>query len=180
MEIAPPSDDLARAVIDECRARGLTLGVAESLTGGSVAAELVSIPGASDVVRGGVVAYAVDLKVSVLGVPEGVLATDGAVSRACAEAMAHGARRVLGADASIATTGVAGPDPSEGHPPGTVHVAVVVPGVEGEELCRHRALTTSGTRAQIRSEATTEGLSLLLVTLQETPPAASSEVGGVR
>ncbi len=174
MSLPEPSDELARAVIDECRARGLTLGVAESLTGGSVAAELISVPGASDVVRGGVVAYAVDLKESVLGVSAEVLAQDGAVSQACAEAMATGARRVLGVDVSVATTGVAGPDPSEGHPPGTVHLAVVLPGGNGEEVCCHRALTTCGTRAQIRSEATTQGLLLLLATLQTTPPAAPS------
>ncbi len=174
MSLPESSDELARAVIDECRARGLTLGVAESLTGGSVVAGLISVPGASDVVRGGVVAYAVDLKESVLGVSAEVLAQDGAVSQACAEAMATGARRVLGVDVSVATTGVAGPDPSEGHAPGTVHLAVVVPGVNGEEVCCHRALTTRGTRAQIRSEATTQGLSLLLAALQTTPPAAPS------
>ncbi len=179
MSLPDRSNDLAAAVIEECRVRGWTLGVAESLTGGLVTAELISVPGASDVVRGGVVAYAVDLKESVLGVSGKVLARDGAVSRACAEAMAQGAQRALRVDVALATTGVAGPDPSEGHPPGTVHLAVMVHSVDGEEEAAHVALTTRGTREQIRSEATTQGLSLLLVTLQSTPPAASSEGGGV-
>lgn len=170
---------LARAIIEECRARGWTLGTAESLTGGLVAAELICVPGASDVVRGGIVAYAVDLKESVLGVSADVLARHGAVSRECAEAMASGARGVLGVDVVLATTGVAGPDPSEGHPPGAVHLAVRGPDVDGEEVGAHRALTTRGTRSQIRNEATAQGLSLLLATIQTTPPAAPSHSGGV-
>ncbi len=178
--VSDTGSDLARTVIDQCRSRGWTLGAAESLTGGLVMAELIAVPGASDVVRGGIVAYAVDLKESALGVSSDLLGIHGAVSRVCAEAMASGARAALGVDVAVATTGVAGPDSSEGHPPGTVHLAVVGPGIGGEEVAAHVALTTRGTRSQIRSEATTQGLSLVLATLQRTPPAAPSHAGGVR
>lgn len=102
--------------------RGLTLAVAESLTGGLVAARLVNVPGASGWFRGGVVAYASDVKRSVLEVPEGPV-----VSAAAARAMAAGVRRVLGADIGLAVTGVAGPDPQDGERPGTVFLAVAGP-----------------------------------------------------
>ncbi|MDO9354446.1 MAG: nicotinamide-nucleotide amidohydrolase family protein, partial [Solirubrobacteraceae bacterium] len=97
-----------------------TLATAESLTGGRVAASLTAVPGASEVFRGGVVAYASDVKVDVLGVPADVVATVGVVSAACAEAMARGVRSLTGASYAVATTGVAGPGEQEGKPPGTV------------------------------------------------------------
>lgn len=103
--------------------QGRTLAVAESLTGGLVAARLVAIPGASDWFRGGVVAYASEVKHDVLGVPEGPV-----VSEAAAMAMADGVRRVLGADVGLATTGVAGPTEQEGQPPGTVWLGLAVDG----------------------------------------------------
>jgi nicotinamide-nucleotide amidase len=96
-------------------ARGQTLAVAESLTGGMVASRLVAVPGASEWFRGGVVSYASEVKHEVLGVPEGPV-----VSEAAAIAMADGVRRLLGADVGLATTGVAGPTEMEGQPPGTV------------------------------------------------------------
>ncbi len=102
----------------------LTIATAESLTGGLVCAALTEVPGASAVVRGGVVAYATDLKSSVLGVDADVLRRHGAVSRETAAAMAVGVCRLLSADVGVATTGVAGPDRQEGRPAGTVHVAV--------------------------------------------------------
>ncbi|GAA1731645.1 nicotinamide-nucleotide amidohydrolase family protein [Aeromicrobium alkaliterrae] len=105
-------------------ARGLTVATAESLTGGAVCAELVSVPGASAVVRGGVVAYAADVKRDALGVPEALIASVGTVDAAVARAMAEGVRERLGADVGLATTGNAGPDPSEGKPVGRVHVAM--------------------------------------------------------
>lgn len=101
--------------------RGLTLAVAESLTGGLVASRLVNGPGASDWFRGGVVSYASDVKFSVLGVPEGPV-----VSAEAATAMATGVRDLLGADVGLGVTGVAGPDPLEGQPPGTVYLGAVV------------------------------------------------------
>ncbi|WP_246169531.1 CinA family protein [Actinotalea subterranea] len=109
---------------------GTTIAVAESLTGGSVVASLVDVAGASRCVRGGVVAYASDLKVALLGVDPLLLAREGAVHPDVALAMARGVRARLGADLGVATTGVAGPDPQDGRPPGTFHVAVAWPGGE--------------------------------------------------
>ena len=99
--------------------RGLTLGLAESLTGGLAASRLVNVPGASRWFRGSVVSYASEVKFTVLGVPEGPV-----VSEDAARAMADGARRVLGSDIGLSITGVAGPDPQDGQPPGTVFVGL--------------------------------------------------------
>jgi nicotinamide-nucleotide amidase len=96
-------------VLELCRHRGLSLGTAESCTGGLVAARLTSIPGSSDVFRGGIVAYANEVKASQLGVSEEILAGPGAVSAEAAEAMARGARELLGVDVAVSVTGVAGP-----------------------------------------------------------------------
>lgn len=169
---APSAESLAPKIVEVARAQGWTLGVAESLTGGLVAAALISVPGASAVVRGGVVAYAPDLKCSILKVPELVIDQHGTVSRQCAEAMSQGACEVLGATFALSTTGVAGPEPSEGQPPGTVHLAVCAR-VEGrEEATVHQALHTHGSRSTVRAHATQAGLSLLLATLgQHGPPA---------
>ncbi|HEY5515973.1 MAG TPA: CinA family protein [Pengzhenrongella sp.] len=105
-------------------ARGWTVAVAESLTGGLVTAALVDVPGASRTVRGAVVAYATDLKTDLLGVAADLLAARGPVDADVAAAMARGVRERLGADVGLATTGVAGPDGQDGNGPGTVHVAV--------------------------------------------------------
>ena len=119
---------LAQDIITHLAAAGRTLAVAESLTGGLVTSTLVSVPGASTVVRGGVVAYATDLKASLLGVDRGLLEVEGAVHPEVAREMAIGVRDVTLADYGIATTGVAGPDPQDGRPVGEVHVAVAGPG----------------------------------------------------
>lgn len=100
---------IAELVLALCRERGLSLAVAESCTGGRVAARITSVAGASDVFRGGVVAYEDDLKERLLGVPAALLAEHGAVSAEVAAAMAEGARSTLGADVAVAVTGVAGP-----------------------------------------------------------------------
>lgn len=121
------TDAVARAVLTELAARGWTIAVAESLTGGLVASALVEVPGASASLRGGVVAYATDIKASVLGVDADLLSRVGAVDRDVARQMAEGVRRLLGADVGISTTGVAGPDPQDGKAVGTVCVAVVTP-----------------------------------------------------
>ena len=114
-------ETMEHAVGQALEARGLTLAVAESLTGGLVAARLVDVPGASAWFRGGVVSYASDVKFSVLGVPEGPVVTSEA-----AAAMAAGVRDLLGADVGLGVTGVAGPESAEGHPPGTVYFGAVV------------------------------------------------------
>ncbi|MEX0913503.1 MAG: CinA family protein [Demequina sp.] len=115
-------------VIDAARAVGLTIATAESLTGGALCHLLVSVPGASDVVRGAVVAYAPELKQSLLGVSPEVVRVDGTVSAAAAEAMAQGACAVTGSSVGVATTGVAGPGTLEGKPAGRVHIGLAISG----------------------------------------------------
>jgi nicotinamide-nucleotide amidase len=110
-------------LLDLLRERGSTIGTAESLTGGLIASRLTDVPGASDVVRGAIVAYASEVKFDVLGLPEGPVVTEAA-----ARAMAEGACRVLGCDVSLAVTGVAGPASQEDLALGTVHFATVVDG----------------------------------------------------
>lgn len=124
--MSPPHPDAVRLVAG-LTATGRTVAVAESLTGGAVTSALVDVPGASRCLRGGVVAYATDLKAALLGVPRELLARHGAVHPDVALAMARGVRERLGADYGIATTGVAGPDPQDGRPPGTYFVAVQGP-----------------------------------------------------
>ena len=116
-------ETMEEAVLKLCRQKGETLATAESLTGGMVAAKLASVPGASDVFKGGIVSYAPEVKYAMLGVPEGPV-----VSVAAAEQMALGACEALDATCAVATTGVAGPDPLEGHPPGTVCIATAING----------------------------------------------------
>ncbi len=139
------------------RSRGQTLAVAESLTGGMVCAALTDIPGASVVVRGGIVAYATDLKAILLGVPRELLERYGAVYPGVAAAMAEGAWRRLGAVLAVATTGVAGPDPQDGQSVGTVHIAVAA---EGDMVVRTFALP--GDRAAVRAGTVAVALRLLL------------------
>ena len=135
--------------------------MAESLTGGMLTSELVSVPGASAVVLGGVVAYQTAIKRSVLGVPAHLLALNGPVHPDVAIAMAHGARAVFAvdgvpADVGIATTGVAGPDPQDGHPPGTVFVGIVTAG-DASVI----ELELDGDREHIRRAVVSESLSAL-------------------
>ncbi len=132
------------------------MGTAESLTGGLLCAALVDVPGASQAVRGAVVAYAADIKAGLLGVPTTVLAQHGSVSTATARAMAGRARAVLAVDWAVATTGVAGPDPAEGARPGTVHLAVA-----GPDGVAERSLILDGDRANVRRETVRAALVLL-------------------
>lgn len=136
-------------------ARGWTLATAESLTGGLLCATIVDVPGASRVLRGAVVAYATDVKESVLGVDGELLAAHGAVHPEVARQMAQRVRGVLGADVGLATTGVAGPDPQDGHDPGTVFVAVAGP--DGSEV---QALRLDGDRSAVRAAAVAAALGL--------------------
>ena len=156
------SAELARTAIGLLIARGETIATAESLTGGLVAATLSSVPGASAALRGGVVAYATELKASLLDVSPELLERQGAVDGEVAAAMAEGARARLGASTGVATTGVAGPDPAEGKPVGMVFVAVAGPGGVAS-----RQLSLTGDRAAIRA-ATVEGaLDLLVSAIRE-------------
>jgi nicotinamide-nucleotide amidase len=156
-------------VVDALRQRGHTVATAESLTGGLLCAALIDVPGASDVVRGGAVAYAADLKSSLLGVDADLIERAGTVDAAVAEAMASGAQRSLRATWAVSTTGVAGPDPSEGKQVGTVYIAVA-----GPDGVMSRRLALEGDRAAIRRDAVVEGLSLLLATLEEQSAASGS------
>ncbi|AEW96892.1 MULTISPECIES: CinA family protein [Streptomycetaceae] len=145
-------------------ARGATLAVAESLTGGLVAAEVTEVPGASRVFRGSVTAYATELKRELLGVDGQLLAARGAVDPDVACAMAQGVRQLLGADWGVATTGVAGPEPQDGQPVGTVHIAVT-----GPYGTNRRALRLDGDRAGIRRATVTAALELLTDALHGAP-----------
>lgn len=147
---------LASEVVEAAVAHGLTLGCAESLTGGAVSAALVGVPGASAAVRGGIVAYAMDAKHDLLGVGEDLLAGPGPVSRETAEAMAAGARRVLGVDIAVSTTGVAGPEPHGGAPVGTVWIGVS--SAHGEHASEIHA---PGDRESVRHAAVEAALAAL-------------------
>jgi nicotinamide-nucleotide amidase len=158
----PRIGELAGTAIGLLIARGETIATAESLTGGLVAAALTSVPGSSAAVRGGVVAYATELKAALLGVPADLLERHGAVHGEVAEAMAEGARDRLGASTGVATTGVAGPDPAEGKPVGMVFVAVAGPGGLAS-----RQLALAGDREEIRAATVASVLDLLIGALQE-------------
>jgi nicotinamide-nucleotide amidase len=148
--------ELARLVVTTLTERGQTVAVAESLTGGLLAAALVEVPGASVVFRGAIVAYATDLKHSLLGVPASLLDRHGAVHPDVARAMAEGVRSRLTATFGLATTGVAGPDPADGQPVGTVHVAASGP--PGPAV---RSPSLAGDRRSIRDQTVARSLELL-------------------
>ena len=116
--------ELSERIFHALQDRGLTVAMAESLTGGLVSSALIDVPGSSAVVRGGVIAYATDLKATLLSVDAALLAERGAVDADVAVAMADGVRALTGADIGLATTGVAGPDGQDGIAPGVVFVAV--------------------------------------------------------
>ncbi|MGW1076505.1 CinA family protein [Streptomyces sp. NPDC002537] len=164
----------AEAVLAALAERGLTVAVAESLTGGLVAAALTAVPGASRAVRGSVTAYATEAKREVLGVDGGLLAGRGAVDAEVARQMALGVRALLGADWGAATTGVAGPEPQDGRPVGTVFVATAAPG--GRTAVRQLDLT--GDRARIRAGSVRAVLELLLSELTENVGAKDTEHNG--
>ncbi|MEV0386956.1 nicotinamide-nucleotide amidohydrolase family protein [Nonomuraea sp. NPDC050643] len=137
--------------------QGATLAVAESLTGGLIGAAVTSVSGSSKAFRGGVLSYATDLKRELLGVPGELLEREGAVHPEVAAAMAAGVARLCGATYGLAVTGVAGPEPQDGKPVGTVHVAVSGPGgqISARELRLH------GSRERIRVETVHEAVDLL-------------------
>jgi nicotinamide-nucleotide amidase len=149
---------LAQDVVAELTRRGLTIAVAESLTGGLLVAELVSVPGASAVVNGGVVAYNTALKRSLLGVDARLLAERGAVHPEVAGQMANGVRIACAVEdvpaaIGIATTGVAGPDPQDGQPVGTVFV-----GISSDSGTSILSLRLEGSRQAIREAVVFESL----------------------
>jgi len=152
----------AARVVEVLRRHGLTIAVAESLTGGLLVADLVSVPGASAVVRGGVVAYATDLKAALLGVDPELLDAVGAIHPDVAKQMAAGVRARLSADIGVATTGAAGPDPQDGHAPGEVWLGFAI----GDEVTAV-GLALGGDRAAIRGDTVSESLLRLRQLLPE-------------
>jgi nicotinamide-nucleotide amidase len=138
-------------VLDLLRARGMTLAIAESLTGGLMGARIAALPGCGDVYRGGVVAYEPAVKFKLLGVPEGPV-----VTAAAAEAMALGVRKALGADVGLASTGVAGPDEQEGQPVGTVFLGMAL----GDQASSER-VHLPGDRNRVRQYTVISALNLL-------------------
>ncbi len=162
-----PLVDLAARLGARCAARGLTVATAESCTGGLVAHLITEVPGSSAYLRGGVVAYADDVKRSILGVPTDVLAAHGAVSAQVALAMADGVRHALGTDLGVAVTGVAGPDGgSEAKPVGLVYVAVS--GLGRPEV---RRFLWSGDRAANKRSSAEAALGMLLERVDAEPLA---------
>jgi nicotinamide-nucleotide amidase len=149
-----------RHVVEALAHRGLRLATGESLTAGLVAATLADVPGCSAVLEGGVVAYQPDVKKSLLGVSDTALAA-GVVSEPVARAMAEGARRAFAADVGVGTTGVAGPEPHDGSPVGTVWLAVATP--DGTVA---RGLQLTGGREQIRRETVRACWDLILDALK--------------
>ncbi len=152
--------------------RGMTVATAESLTGGALCSALVSVPGASAVVRGGVVAYAAEVKSTVLGVPAELVAQVGTIDARVARAMAEGVRARLGADVGLATTGNAGPVATEGKPVGRVHVAVAT-----RNGTRDWRLDLAGDRDTIRQETVASCLSHAVATLTSEPDGRRKNFG---
>ena len=148
---AVDDENMESATLALMRARGVTLGLAESVTGGLVAGRLTAVPGASDVLRGAIVSYASEVKFDLLGVPEGPV-----VSEAAAAAMATGVRRVLGADVGLALTGVAGPTEQDGMPVGTLCV-----GVDDGTVVVTRTFRLPGQREQMRQMSVITALDFL-------------------
>ncbi|MEU4230646.1 CinA family protein [Nonomuraea sp. NPDC026600] len=142
--------------------RAATVAVAESLTGGLIGATFTSVSGASQSFRGGVISYATDLKHRLLAVPEELLRREGAVHPDVAAAMAVGVARLCEATYGLAVTGVAGPEPQDGKPVGTVHVAVSGP---GDQIWQRR-LRLLGSRERIRVETVDEAIDLLASVLK--------------
>ncbi|MFY1679112.1 MULTISPECIES: CinA family protein [unclassified Streptomyces] len=164
-----PASDVVRLL----KVTRRTLAIAESLTGGLVAAEITSVPGASEVFRGSVTAYATELKHRLLGVDATLLAERGAVDAQVAVEMAAGVRALLGADWGLATTGVAGPEPQDGMSVGTVFIAVTGPATAVSAAAaggKVRALRLNGERADIRKESVRSVLGLLLRELSGERP----------
>lgn len=149
-------------LLDVLRGRQQTLSVAESLTGGRLAAAVTAVPGASAVFLGGVVSYATDLKVRLLGVPASLVEQHGVVSAECARAMATGVRDLTGSTYALSTTGVAGPDSQDGHPVGTVFVGIAGPdGVVAESL------VLPGDRLQVVDETVRRAVATLVGRLDD-------------
>ena len=154
--------ELAQSLVTRLTQTGLTIAAAESLTGGLMCSALVDVPGASAVLRGSDTAYATELKAQVLGVDAARLASVGPVDAQVAQEMADGVAQLLGADVAVATTGVAGPGPADGHEAGTVYIAAIAPWGSVWRL-----LQLEGQRSQIRAQTVRHVLVLALELLDQ-------------
>jgi PncC family amidohydrolase len=159
MPLVTPQPQRAQRLLEE---NGETVAVAESLTGGRLAVLLTEAPGSSATFLGGVVSYATEVKIDVLGVEPALVEQHGVVSAECARAMARGVRALMGASYGVSTTGVAGPDEQEGKPPGTVYVGVAGP--QGDAAL---ALELVGGRSEIQERTCAEALSALAGIIRE-------------
>jgi nicotinamide-nucleotide amidase len=157
---AVDDETMESVVLDACSARGWSLGVAESLTGGLVGARLASVPGASHTFRGSIASYATQVKRSLLGV-----IAESVVSREAAIEMADGARTALGCEVALSLTGVAGPDEQDGQPPGMVWFGIAVPGHPTDAVTAR----LPGDRERVRQFSTITGLNLLRMRLAALP-----------
>lgn len=153
---------IAANIIKTFSTRGLTVGTAESLTGGLLGATLTAVPGSSSIYAGGVIAYSREAKQSMADVPRAVLDKYTVVSEQTAVDMAIGTQRRLGADWVVAVTGVAGPDPQEGHAPGEVWIAIVGPsaGAFGRPI-QAQGHQFEGDRQAIREQTVEAALEML-------------------
>ncbi len=149
-------DEQLAELLLELERRTLTLATAESLTGGALASRIVDIPGASNSFRGGVVTYASDTKVELLGVDSRLIADGGPVQPEVAAQMARGVTRLFGADIGVSTTGVAGPGDTPDGPSGLVYIGVHLPGETRQEAHRF-----SGSREQVRAQSVGAALHFL-------------------
>jgi nicotinamide-nucleotide amidase len=167
MAVGGARSGLVQRVADVAKANGLTVAVAESLTGGQLAAALSSGPEASTWFMGGVVAYNAEVKFRLLGVERGPV-----VTRACAERMAAGVAELTGAAVALAVTGVGGPDPEESHPPGTVWLAVWADGAS-----RAQRLAFDGSPADVLDATVQRSLGTLAQTCRELGARAGRRAG---
>ena len=158
-------EELAARVVSTLDRRRLTLATAESLTGGLIGAALTSVPGASRVYRGGVISYATELKTVLAGVAESTLEAMGPVAAATAAEMARGVAAVCRADLGLAVTGVAGPEPQDGHPVGQVFIGSHRTGLGLQPT--HAEYRFGGDRAAIREATVRAALTLVLGQLQD-------------
>lgn len=157
----PPADPAAARVIARFTADGLTLATSESLTGGLIGAALTSVPGASQVYLGGVIAYATTMKARLSAVDWEVLDIHGAVSSEAVHAMARGIRERTGADWAIAVSGVAGPSEQENQPPGRVWICAA-----SARVGKSQRYDFAGNRAEVRAQTVTTALELLLAQVE--------------
>jgi nicotinamide-nucleotide amidase len=158
---------LLEVATDLLKTKGLTIAVAESLTGGMFQEQVTSVAGASQILKGGVVCYTNEVKANILRVKEETISSDGVVSEACAAELAKNVAEIMGANIGISFTGVAGPDEQEGKPVGTVFIGLHVDGV-GTQV---KQLLLSGNRDAIRKRSVKYGFYYLIKSLKETQGA---------